>query len=209
MGDFRVTGAARIYLVLFCTIVQAVCVSTGLGKCPIYPQFPNFDMTRMSGKWYEVERSFHLIEIAASCTEIDVTINERGYFVINVHTINRLTGNHGVSYGLGIPSHAGSSAFRYKLNNRMPYVIGRMLPGAGHYNILFTDYDQFALIWSCTNYNVVHSDRIWLLGRERDIDAILRAQIYAIMQELNLDSDRLIISKNNNCTAVPYNNDIQ
>ncbi|XP_047505365.1 apolipoprotein D-like [Pieris napi] len=203
MGDFRVTGATRLYFILFCTIIKAV-ISTGMGKCPIYPQFPNFEMTRMVGPWYEVERSFHLIEIAASCTEIHTSINERGYFVINVHTTNRWTGNPSTSYGLGIPSHTGSSAFRYKLNNRMPYVIGRMLPGAGQYNILFTDYDNFALIWSCTNYSIAHSDRIWVLGREREIDATLRAQIYAIMQELNLDPDRLIISKNNNCTSAPY-----
>jgi hypothetical protein len=41
---------------------------------------------------------------------------------------------------------------------------------------------------------------MWVLGRTRDIAAPLRAQIYAVMQELRLDPDRLIISKNNNCT---------
>ncbi|VVC96626.1 unnamed protein product [Leptidea sinapis] len=193
MGDFRVSALTRLYFILFCMIVKAV-ISTGLGRCPIYPQLPNYDIGKMTGTWYEVERSFHLMEIAASCTELEVAMNEKGYYVINVHTINRWTGNPSVSYGLGIPSYAGSSAFRYKLNNRMPYVIGRLLPGAGQYNVLFTDYDQFAILWSY---------RIWLLGRKRDIEASLRAQIYGIMQDLNLDPDRLIISKNNNCTQIP------
>ncbi|CAH2086863.1 unnamed protein product [Euphydryas editha] len=200
MGDFRVQGAG-VYFILLCTITRAV-IGTGLGKCPIYPQLPNFDIRRMTGKWYEVERSFYMMEIAASCTELDVTLNDRGYLLITVNTRNKWSGSPFTSYGLGIPSHNGSSSFRYKLNNRMPYIIGRMLPGAGHYNILFTDYDRFALVWSCTNLSIAHSDRMWVLGRERDIEAVLRAQIYAIIQELNLDPDRLILSKNNNCTEI-------
>ncbi|CAH0718754.1 unnamed protein product, partial [Brenthis ino] len=200
MGDFRVMGG-RACFILLCTIVKAV-ISTGLGKCPIYPQFPNYDVTRMTGTWYEVERSFHLMEIAASCTELDVRIGDRGFLLITVNTINRWSGSQSTSYGLGIASHNGSSTFRYKLNNRMPYIIGRLLPGAGQYNVLFTDYDRFALVWSCTNFSIAHSDRMWVLGREREIEAGLRAQIYALMQELHLDPDRLILSKNTNCTAI-------
>lgn len=47
-------------------------------------------------------------------------------------------------------------------------------------------------------------DRMWILGRTREIDATVRAHIYAIMEELKLDSDRLIISKNNNCTTTDH-----
>lgn len=43
----------------------------------------------MTGTWYEVERSFHLMEITASCTELDVMLNERGYLIITVNTVNR------------------------------------------------------------------------------------------------------------------------
>ncbi|XP_049866849.1 apolipoprotein D-like [Pectinophora gossypiella] len=199
MGDFRVRGTTKAYVILFCALVKTV-ISTGLGKCPIYPQFPNFDVQRMTGTWYEVERSFYLMEISASCTELQVALNDRGYLLITVNTLNRWTGSPSTSYGIGIPSHNGSSSFRYKLNNRMPYIIGRMLPGAGQYNVLFTDYDTFAIVWSCSSVSVAHSDRMWVLGRSREIEARVRAQIYAILEELQLDPDRLIISKNNNCT---------
>ncbi|XP_045785713.1 apolipoprotein D-like [Maniola jurtina] len=200
MGDFRVMGASRIHFILLCTMFRVV-ISTGLGRCPIYPQLPDYDITRMTGTWYEVERSFHLMEIAASCTELDVMLNDRGYLIITVNTINRWTGSHSTSHGLGIPSHEGSSSFRYKLNNRMPYIIGRLLPGAGQYNVLFTDYDNFAILWSCTNFSVAHSDRMWVLGRQRDMEAALRAQVYGILQALRLDPDRLILAKNHNCSV--------
>ncbi|XP_021185371.3 apolipoprotein D [Helicoverpa armigera] len=203
MGAAGVTGF-RIYCVLFCTIIKAV-ISTGLGKCPVYPPLPNFDIQRMTGTWYEVERSFYLVEITASCTELDISLNERGYLLITINTVNKWTNSPSTHHGIGIPSHNTSSIFRYKLNNRVPYIIGRLLPGAGVYNILFTDYDQFAIVWSCTSVSIAHSDHIWVLGRRREIEAPVRAQIYAIMQELRLDPDRLIISKNNNCTDIRDN----
>ncbi|CAK1582206.1 unnamed protein product [Parnassius mnemosyne] len=199
MGDFRVTGSTSICLLVLSTIVRDV-FSTGMGRCPIFPQIPNFDIKKMTGKWYEVERSFYLMEMSASCTELDVDLNERGYLLITINTTNRWTGSPSTTYGVGIVSHTGASSFRYRLNNRMPYVIGRLLPGAGQYNILATDYDQFALIWSCTSVSIAHSDRMWVLGRRREIEANVRAQIYAVLQQLGLDPDRLMLSKNSNCT---------
>uniref|UniRef100_A0A2A4J1R8 Lipocalin/cytosolic fatty-acid binding domain-containing protein n=1 Tax=Heliothis virescens TaxID=7102 RepID=A0A2A4J1R8_HELVI len=162
-------------------------------------------MFQMTGTWYEVERSFYLVEITASCTELNIALNDRGYLLININTVNKWTNSPSTTHGIGIPSHNTSSIFRYKLNSRVPYIIGRLLPGAGVYNILFTDYDQFAIVWSCTSVSIAHSDHIWVLGRRREIEAAVRAQIYAIMQELRLDPDRLIISKNNNCTDIQDN----
>lgn len=46
MGDFRVHGNS-VYFILLSTIVRAV-IGTGLGKCPIYPQLPNYDIRRVS-----------------------------------------------------------------------------------------------------------------------------------------------------------------
>ncbi|CAH2074672.1 unnamed protein product, partial [Iphiclides podalirius] len=206
MGDIRLSTPTSACLVLLAAVAREV-FATGLGRCPIYPQLPNFDITRMTGTWYEVERSFYLMEMSASCTQLDVGINERGHLLITINTINRWTGAPATTYGLGILSHTGASSFRYRLNNRMPYLIGRLLPGAGQYNILATDYDQFALVWSCTSLSIAHSDRMWVFGRRREIDAHVRAQIYAVLQDLDLDPDRLILSKNNNCTEA-YNNTI-
>ncbi|KAG6448677.1 hypothetical protein O3G_MSEX005617 [Manduca sexta] len=150
MGRAGFAGVCAYFLV-------GSVLGTGLGRCPLYPPLPNFDIQKMTGTWFEVERSFYFMELAASCTELDVALNDKGYFVITIKTINRLTGSPSTTYGLGIPSHNGSSIFRYKLNNRMPYVIGRLLPGAGQYNILFTDYTQYALLWSCNSFSIAHS----------------------------------------------------
>lgn len=43
----------------------------------------------MTGTWYEVERSFYVMEMAASCTELHLLLSERGHLLITVNTINR------------------------------------------------------------------------------------------------------------------------
>ncbi|XP_059613839.1 uncharacterized protein LOC132259984 isoform X2 [Phlebotomus argentipes] len=44
--------------------------ASGFGRCPKYPSMPKYNMTKFTGKWYEVERSFYLPEIAAGCTTL-------------------------------------------------------------------------------------------------------------------------------------------
>ncbi|KPJ07980.1 Apolipoprotein D [Papilio machaon] len=156
MGDFRTCAATTLYLLLLASVARHV-LPTGLGQCPTFGQLQNFDIDKMVGKWYEVERSFYLMELSASCTELRVTLNDRGQLNIVIYTRNRWTCTHCMTRGVGVLSHKGASSFRYRVNKRVPYLIGRMLPGAGQYSILATDYDQFALIWSCTGLSVAHS----------------------------------------------------
>lgn len=42
-------------------------------------------------------------------------------------------------------------------------------------------------------------DIIWILGRERDLTATSRAELYNLLYELNINPDRLILSKHEKC----------
>lgn len=44
-------------------------------------------------------------------------------------------------------------------------------------------------------------DLVWVLGRTREIDALRRVELYGALAKLQIDTDRLIISKNQNCPA--------
>lgn len=52
MGDFRVSGALRVYLALLCACAVCPARATGPGKCPVYPTLPNFDIKKVSAKCY-------------------------------------------------------------------------------------------------------------------------------------------------------------
>lgn len=38
------------------------------------------------GRWYEVERSFYIMELTSTCMDIDLTVNARGQIEVDVNT---------------------------------------------------------------------------------------------------------------------------
>ncbi|XP_055706792.1 apolipoprotein D isoform X1 [Phlebotomus papatasi] len=181
--------------------------ASGFGRCPKYPSMPKYNMTKFTGKWYEVERSFYLPEIASGCTTLSFQPVDTsqdleasyGKLEVAIKTVNQWTGNPSVSLGFALPESENSSIMHFQLSSRLPAALARLLPGTGKYQILFTDYDNFAILWSCFNFGFAHTDQIWLLGRDRDFVFEIRKKIYDALDQLGLDSDRLVISKNKNC----------
>uniref|UniRef100_A0A182XEU3 Lipocln_cytosolic_FA-bd_dom domain-containing protein n=1 Tax=Anopheles quadriannulatus TaxID=34691 RepID=A0A182XEU3_ANOQN len=171
--------------VVWCVVVAlwltrlSPVLASGFGKCPNYPSMPKFNMTKFLGKWYEVERSFYLPELASGCTTM---------------TFENTT----------LRDEAGRSQLEISiksLQSRLPTAIARLLPGSGRYQVLYTNYDNFAILWSCTSFVAVHADQIWLLGRDRDYSTDIRKKIYNALEQLSLDPDRLFIAKNKNCPS--------
>ncbi|XP_055374348.1 apolipoprotein D [Condylostylus longicornis] len=199
----------EIFLTLFLLLINFNIINGyGFGRCPKYPSMPKFNMTKILGSWYEVERSFYLPEIASGCTTLTFQPEAEefrygdGYYRLEVaiKTINRLTGTPSVSLGYAKPENSKSSIMDFKFNTRFPEIIARFLPGSGRYQVLYTDYENFAILWSCSSFGPIgHADQIWILGRDRDFSAEIRKRIYDSLKKLGLDPDRLIISKNKNC----------
>lgn len=97
------------------------------------------------------------------------------------------------------------------------------LPSTGKYQILYTDYENFAIFYACNNYfgiightgmdcsfkccitiekNDISLDQIWLMGRLFDYEVEIRQKVYAALELLGLDPERLTISKNDSCPAL-------
>lgn len=92
------------------------------------------------------------------------------------------------------------------MQSKLPAAIARLtnpfLPGSGRYQILFTDYNNFGILYSCTNFGIAFADQIWILGRGMDFEIDIQAKIYDILAKLGLESDRLVLAKNNNCPSL-------
>lgn len=206
-------GLHQTPIVILLTFWIASVNGYGFGRCPKYPSMPKFNMTRVLGQWFEVERSFYLPEIASGCTtltfqpaisnrEDDPSVNSVYKLEVAIKTVNRLTGNPSVNLGYATPESRKSSIMDFKFNTRFPDVIARLLPGSGKYQVLYTDYDNFAILWSCSSLGSIgYSDQIWIFGRERDFPAEIRVKIYDALKKLSLEPDRLVLSKNKNCPS--------
>lgn len=182
-------------------ILSETCFVTtsGIGGCPKYNLMKNFNITRFVGHWYEIERSFYILELTAGCTTLELQENLQGKIEVVARVINKWTGGETTSKGTAVISKKNPSILKYKVTSALPTALARLLPGAGFYQVLHTDYDNFAILWTCSNLILAHTDQVWILGRKRELSVPLRAQIYKILSNLHIDSDRLLISKNTNC----------
>lgn len=186
------------------TLILACCKdisgqSLGFGKCPSYPAMKKLDLRKFEGKWYEVERSFYMMEMFASCTSLNFTATPSGTLKVIVKHINRLSGNPSVSLGTALPVTSGGAELNYRGDTRLPSAVARMMPGSGVYRVLDTDYDNYAILWSCSNLGIMHADLIWVLGRDRELPVQARASVYNRLSELKLDSDRLVLTRQKSC----------
>ncbi|CAO1423690.1 unnamed protein product [Diamesa serratosioi] len=187
-------------------------LGSGFGKCPNFPSMPKFNIEKFLGKWQEVERSFYFPEIANGCTSIafqnSSAKNNDGIIVyeIAIKTINQWTQSPGVLIGTMETETQNSSIMNIQLQTRLPAPLARLtnpfLPGSGKYQVLFSDYDNFSIFYSCSNFGIAYTDQIWLLGRDKDFAVEIRTKIYDILTKLGLDSERLVLAKNTNCPSL-------
>ncbi|XP_056636884.1 apolipoprotein D-like [Diorhabda sublineata] len=196
---------------LHSTIVIVFCFSQlkwttgfGLGPCPKIENTRTINTTKLTGHWFEIERSFYLMELISTCVTLDLNENARGRFDVSVNTRSAWTGIFSISEGIAIPTKVDPTLYLYKVNSRLPRLINRYLPGTGFYKVLKTDYNNYLVVYSCTNYQIIHLDMIWIWGRKNEIDAELRSDLYALLNKYDIDTERLILSKSNNCTDEYY-----
>ncbi|RZF40496.1 hypothetical protein LSTR_LSTR000375 [Laodelphax striatellus] len=170
----------------------------GLGKCPEYPPVNNFDSKKFEGEWYEVERSFYIMEVAHGCIKFNFTL-EGNSLRIATRSLNRVTGKMSTSYGRAKPHYLAPSILNYQVDNSLPSYLARMLPQSGKYIILDTDYDNYAILYSCSDLGFFHADLLWVLGRKQDLPVDSRVRVYDKLFQLNINTDRLVLSPQKKC----------
>ncbi|VVC39209.1 Lipocalin/cytosolic fatty-acid binding domain,Invertebrate colouration protein,Calycin,Lipocalin [Cinara cedri] len=171
-----------------------------LGKCPKMETMKNFDPKQFEGQWYEVEKTFYMMEMTASCTSFNFTLNpDKTSFKVHVGTKSRITGNPNIFSGTATLLSKSKSVLNYQADSRLPNILSRMIPTTGLYHIMHSDYENYTVLWSCTSFGLFHTDIVWVLGRERDLAATSRAELYTLLYELNINPDRLILTKHEKC----------
>nr|XP_023029793.1 apolipoprotein D-like [Leptinotarsa decemlineata] len=189
----------KVFVVIFLICLEWTS-ATGLGPCPKVKSMDKLNLTKFSGHWHEIERTFYLMELIRSCVTVDISELSKDRLGIVVNTKSTWTGTFSISEGVASPTRRDPNIFQYKVSSSFPRIVNRYLPGAGFYQVLDTDYDTYAVVYSCSNWQVVHSDLIWIWGRKREIDVELRSELYRKLNNMQLDPERLVLSKTTNCT---------
>jgi apolipoprotein D and lipocalin family protein len=87
------------------------------------------------------------------------------------------SGSPSVSLGTAIPVASGAAELNYRVDTRLPLAVARMMPGSGVYRVLDTDYDTYAILWSCSNLRIMHA------GKAFNISSLLKYYTYSFIAQ--------------------------
>ncbi|KAG8037733.1 hypothetical protein G9C98_005944 [Cotesia typhae] len=159
-----------LFVIAFTSVVinGALAQSFNLGPCPKVNTVENFDIERYSGLWYEYERSFLMIfELGGKCVTANYSANSDGTVNVVNSQISSITGSESSITGTArVDDEACNNTTCGKLIVTFPMpVIGEV---DGTYWVLETDYTSYSVVWSCTDYKVIHASYAWVLTRDRN-----------------------------------------
>lgn len=163
------------------------------GNCPKVEYMTNFEGERYMGVWYEIERYFTIFEIGGKCVQANYTLNENG--TINVH-------NKQISYITGVAnSISGIARFEDKPTESKLLVTFSSVPFSADapYWVLETDYDNYSVVWSCTNYGFVSAKFVWILTRDPSPSLETMEKAYQVLDRNGISRAYFIRTDQKNC----------
>ncbi|KAL0819468.1 hypothetical protein ABMA28_007573 [Loxostege sticticalis] len=154
------------------------------GQCdPNVPVVQNFNASAYLGRWRTIEL-YHADFNTGECSEANYSPNANGNVdVLNTHVINEALFS---ASGTAVPAADGSGRLTVTFSNSANPSI---------YWVLATDYDNYALVYTCRNINS-EQRRVgsWLLSRDRTLSPDARASINQVIDRVNVLDNRYYVN---------------
>ncbi|XP_058817905.1 apolipoprotein D-like [Topomyia yanbarensis] len=170
------------------------CQIPGLGGCPDYSPIAKFNRSRFLGTWYEVERYFTVSEVATKCVSATYELQPDGKIHVRNALTNRFNNVERIISGVMEPpgkSKNGKYTVRY---SSFPYNYN------ASFMVLDTDYDSFAVIYSCSSIGPVgHTVSAWLLARERLPAGPILQRAYGVLDKYRINRTFFVKTNQEDC----------
>ncbi|XP_077295531.1 apolipoprotein D-like isoform X2 [Arctopsyche grandis] len=179
-------------LVLTLTVLTGAQVPL-LGRCPNISVKNPFDVSQYVGTWYEAEKYFAIFELGGKCITATYTPIASGGVKVFNRQLNIKTNQVRTIEGTATLAGAANEG---KLSVVFPSIpFGRAAP----YWVLDTDYTNYAVVYSCTDFFIFHTDIVWILTRAQNPPATVMGAAYSVMDRYGLNRALLIPTDQKSC----------
>ncbi|XP_062833648.1 apolipoprotein D isoform X1 [Anolis carolinensis] len=178
------------FLLLHLLLGLAQAQTFHMGKCPDPPVQEVFDIHKYLGKWYEIEKLPSNFE-KGHCIQANYSLKENGKVkVVNkeIHMDGTLNEIEGEAFHVNLQEPA---KLHVKFNWFMP---------AAPYWVISTDYDNYALVYSCTNFMwLFHVDYAWIMSRTPELHPETVDHLKNILQSYDINTARMRPTDQTDC----------
>ncbi|XP_063357748.1 apolipoprotein D-like [Cydia amplana] len=184
-------------LCVLALIATASAQIPSLGWCPDYQPMANFNMNRFLGTWYEAERYFTVSELGSRCVTTKYEQTPEGRILVSNEITNSLTGMKRVMDGhLQVIGREGEGRIIVKYSS-LP------VPFDNEFSILDTDYDNYAVMWSCSGIGPVHTQNAWVLTRDRLANMQIMQSAYGVLDRFKISRAFFLKTNQADCNVLP------
>ncbi|XP_032529061.2 apolipoprotein D-like [Danaus plexippus] len=168
-----------------------------LGWCPDYQPMADFNVNRFLGTWYESERYFTVSELGSRCVAIKYNSTPEGRILVSNEITNSLTGLKRVLEGsMQMIGREGEGRMMIKYT-ALPRTYDN------EFSILDTDYDNYAVMWSCSGIGPVHIQNAWVLTRERIPPLMVLQSAYSALERFRISRTFFVKTDQADCNVLP------
>nr|KAF6377167.1 apolipoprotein D [Myotis myotis] len=159
-------------------------------SCTPPPLTGDVPATKYLGRWYEIEKIPVSFE-KGSCIQANYSLMENG----NIKVINQELRSDGTVNK--IEGEASQSNFTEPAKLGVKFFW--LMPSAPYW-VLATDYENYALVYSCTTIVwLFHVDHVWILGRNPYLPPETVTHLKDILTSNNIDIEKMTITDQGNC----------
>jgi apolipoprotein D and lipocalin family protein len=157
-----------------------------LGRCPyIQREKGTFQAARYLGKWYEQARDKAFAFGIGECGQAEYSLNEKN--TINVH--NSELRKKGRSFADGEAQIVDNFRLAVSFGSNPLSKIFK-----GDYQILKTDYENYSVVYSCSNLVFARFQLVWILSRTPVLDRDIYTDLVKFANAIGFKNDQLHIT---------------